>query len=182
MIILLERFKEGIEVEHSPNDSSDKRNERRQHTIKEHFEKTVTVPKDMLLDYLNEKLPNINVNEKLKNISFENANPRNNHFMNELSFAGESITEGFLDFFTIEREKALKKYLKQLQVIEKVEKGQSQFYAGVFKDGKLLRATKYQDSVEKLYEFINKKNNQIQQKKQQRQEQTRSLERRRDDY
>src|SRR5699024_3640617 len=52
--------------------------------------------------------------KKTKNIDFSKASTRNNTFMNELAFAGESISEGFLECFNIERKKAVENYKNQL--------------------------------------------------------------------
>lgn len=182
---MLERLKEGIEVQHEANTSKEKRNEKRLEAIGKHFDKNVNVSKNRLSHYLNDHLPNVNIQDKLKNISFENANPRNNHFMNELAFAGEGIVEGFLDCFNIQRDKALEKYLKQLQVIEKIEGGEKKFYVGTFKNKELMRATPYKNSINKLNELISSVTNQQkqtnEQTKQVTQNQSRSLSRRKEE-
>ncbi|MDN6160491.1 MAG: hypothetical protein L0I85_04870, partial [Staphylococcus equorum] len=81
--------------------------------------------------------------------------------------AGEAITEGFLECFQIEKDTAIEKYEKQLQMIEKKEDGKSQYYIGTFKEDKLLRATPYQENKEDLLELLEKQANNRKQKQEQ---------------
>src|SRR5699024_5461888 len=112
--------------------------------------------------------------EKTKNIDFSKANPRNNTFMNELAFAGESISEGFLECFNIERKKAVIKYYnierkkkienykKQLHVNKSKEnQNQSKKYIEAFKDDKLNRLTQIQKTKDKLVKTVEEKNKKI---------------------
>src|SRR5699024_1808109 len=100
--------------------------------------------------------------EITKNIDFSKANPRNNTIMNELAFAGESISEGFLECFNIERKKAVENYKNQLHVIEsKEDQNQSKYYIGAFKDGKLNRLTQFQKTKDKLVKTVEEKNKKI---------------------
>lgn len=166
----LERFKEGIEVTHKKNDSKKKKNENRQEAIQEHFADNYQLNKDRFKSFLKSKNSEADSNsliEKVNEISFENANPRNNFLVNELTFAGEAITEGFLECFQIEKDTAIEKYEKQLQMIEKKEDGKSQYYIGTFKEDKLLRATPYQESKEDLLELLEKNRNNQKQKQEQ---------------
>ena len=128
--------------------------------------------------------------ETIKTIDFSRANPRNNSFINELAFAGQGITEGFLECFSIERDTAVEKYEDQLQVIEKKEEGeQPVFYVGTFLRDKLVRVSDYEPSRGELDQKLNHyqkdqlANQQQQQplEKERMQQQTRTLTRRRED-
>lgn len=96
--------------------------------------------------------------DKTNLIDFSNANPRNSNLMNELAFAGEGIAEGFLECFNVERNRALEKYKNQLHVIEtKEDKGQSRYYIGGFKDGKLNRFTPFKKTKDNLIKQFKKR-------------------------
>lgn len=182
--MFLERFKEGIEVTHKQNDSTEKKNQNRQEAIQEHFEENFQLSKDIFQSFLKNKSLSADINqstEQINKISFENANPRNNFFMNELFFAGEAITEGFLECFMIEKNTAIEKYQNQLQMIEKIEDGKSQYYVGTFKENKLLRATSYQDSKEALIDLLQSREDKRANNQKQKEEQQMSLSRRKED-
>lgn len=181
---MLERFKEGIEITHKQDDSKEKKNQNRREAIQEHFEENFQLSKDVFQSFLKDKSSPAEMNhstEQINKISFENANPRNNFFMNELLFAGEAITEGFLECFMIEKNTAIEKYQSQLQMIEKIEDGKSQYYVGTFKENKLLRATPYQDSKEALINLLQSRENKRANNQKQKEEQQMSRSRRKED-
>ena len=168
--MLLERFKEGIEVTHNKDDSKKKKNKNRREAIQEYFGDNYQLNKEVFKSFLKSKSSETDSSsliEKVNEISFKNANPRNNFLVNELTFAGEGIAEGFLECFQIEKDTAIEKYEKQLQMIEKKEDGKSQYYIGTFKEDKLLRATPYQENKEDLLELLEKQANNRKQKQEQ---------------
>ncbi len=176
---MLERFKSGIEVKHNKNDSTKKKNEKRHEAIKEHFS-DVEVNKNNFVDYIQRKNLHNNdskVLEQIKDIDFSKANPRNNSFMNELAFAGQSIAEGFLDVFNIEQNKAIDKYKDQLQVIEqKADNSDSRYFIGTFNGDNLKRLTKYKDRKEELQTQLDERA-ELSNTKKQDQKQTQTLKR-----
>lgn len=162
---MLERYKEGvkerIEVKHEKGDDKNTRNKRRHEVIAEHFDQDFMLDKKTFSQYLRQhnlidkKSEGM---EKVQSIDFSKANPRNHYFMNELSFAGGAIVEGFLDCFHIERNKALENYKQQLQVIErKKEANKTEYFIGTFDNNKLLRLSPYQDSKDSLAEIVKEK-------------------------
>lgn len=154
MLFLLERYKEGIEVSHEKGETKEKRNEKRHEAIITHFNHQFVLNKNQFNSYIKEnKLDQQSQHamEKINQLDFTKANPRNKAFMNELSFAGGAIAEGFLECFSIERDEALRNYTSQLQVIEKKEEGKSsKFYIGTFIKNRLTRLTPYSDNKEAL--------------------------------
>lgn len=158
---MLERYKEGIEVKVEKDDDKYKRNKKRHEAIAEHFDHHFTLDKKTFNQYIrqNKLVDKRNEGiEKVASIDFSKANPRNNSFMNELSFAGGAIVEGFLDCFHIERDKALENYKQQLQVIErKKEATKTQYFIGTFDNNKLLRLSPYQGSEAPLAEIVKEK-------------------------
>lgn len=156
---MLERFRNNIEVKHSDNDVS-KKNKRRHKAIKEHEEEKTKVKKPTFIEHLERserpKEEVQSMKESIRDIDFSNANPRNNKFMNELAFAGESITEGFLDVFNIEVDKSVDRYKDQLQIIEErdLDKGKSSFFIGSFQDEKLKRFTPKKETKQELEPYI----------------------------
>lgn len=189
---MLERFKEGVTVSHEKGESKEKRNENRHEAIREQLSISFSLNKDTFLSYLQEH--NLDKGkdeaiETIKTIDFSRANPRNNSFINELAFAGQGITEGFLECFSIERDTALEKYEDQLQVIEKKEEGEKPvFYIGTFLKDKLVRVSDYESSRVELDQKVNQyqkdqlaKEQQQQLEKERTQQQTRTLTRRKED-
>lgn len=162
---MLERFNDEIQVEHKKEDSKEKRNEKRKEAIENNIDENLEIDKPTFQrfikrNYIGEKKDQML--EKTENIDFSKANPRNNTFMNELAFAGESISEGFLECFNIERKKAVENYKNQLHVIEsKEDQNQSKYYIGAFKDGKLNRLTQFQKTKDKLVKTVEEKNKKI---------------------
>lgn len=78
--------------------------------------------------------------------------------MNELAFAGQSITEGFLDVFNIEVNKATEKYKAQNLIIEqKDENGKTKAFIGQFKDNRLKRVSQYFKSIQDIDNRIDRK-------------------------
>ncbi|UJF16790.1 hypothetical protein LZ578_12040 (plasmid) [Jeotgalibaca sp. MA1X17-3] len=190
---MLERFKDGVTVSYEKGESKEKRNEKRHKAIREQLSTSFSLHKDPFLSYLHEHnldKGNEEAIETIKTIDFSRANPRNNSFINELAFAGQGITEGFLECFSIERDTAVEKYEDQLQVIEKKEEGeQPVFYVGTFLRDKLVRVSDYEPSRGELDQKLNHyqkdqlANQQQQQplEKERMQQQTRTLTRRRED-
>lgn len=158
---MIERYKEGIEVTVEQHDDKEKRNQKRNKAIEDYVDHHFTLDKKSFSNYIQKNKLTIKekgLTEKVKAMDFTNANPRNTHFMNELTFAGGAITEGFLDCFSIERNKALEKYKAQLQVIEWKEKGKhSEYFIGTFDKDKLLRLSPYQERKDKLAEIVEEK-------------------------
>lgn len=162
---MLERFNDEIQVEHKKEDSKEKRNEKRKEAIENKIDENLEIDKPTFQrfikrNYIGKKKDQLL--EKTENIDFSKANPRNNTFMNELAFAGESISEGFLECFNIERNKAIENYKNQLHVIEsKEDQNQPKYYIGAFKDGKLNRLTHFQKNKDKLVKTVEEKNRNI---------------------
>lgn len=156
---MLERFKGGIEVKQNKGREVEEKNKKRHEAVKAKFS-DIKINKNKFVDYVQKKdLHNGNKKtlEKVKDIDFTKANPRNNSFMNELAFAGQSIAEGFLDVFNIEQNKAIERYKDQLQVIEqRNDKGDSRYFIGTFNNNRLKRLTKYSDNKEDLQERLEK--------------------------
>ena len=167
---MLERYKDSVNVSHKEGESKEKRNENRHEAIGEHFSNHFMLNKDQFVSYIKEtKLNQGNSEdiEKINRLDFSKANPRNKIFMNELAFAGGAITEGFLECFSIERNKALENYTDQLQVIEKTEDGEKpKFYIGTFVKNKLTRVTPYSDNKEELNERLKQQQDQLAKKQQ----------------
>lgn len=188
VVFLLERYKEGIEVSHEKGETKEKRNEKRHEVIAEYFNNHFLLNKNRFISYIKENKLNKGNNdaiEKVNPLDFNKANPRNKTFMNELAFAGGAITEGFLECFSIERDKALGKYTGQLQVIEKKEEGEkSKFYIGAFVKNKLTRVTPYSDNKEELNKELKQQQERLAKKNQENnrtKEQSLSLNRREED-
>lgn len=170
---MLERYKNGVKVEYKVTDDIKTRNKIREKAIEQHFDENTRVSKKAFLKfYKGYDLQNNdnNVLNKIQGVDFAKANPRNNSFINELSFAGQSITEGFLECFKIERNRAIEKYKKQLQIIEKKDEGGGRkFFVGTFMDDKLKRLTPYKDSKVELEQRLNKEQNIIEKKRNEQQ-------------
>ena len=191
MINMLERFKEGVTVSYGKGESKAVRNEKRHKAINEHISTSFSLNKDTFVSYLKEHKLDKGKEEAIeiiKTIDFSKANPRNNSFLNELAFAGQGITEGFLECFSIERDTALEKYEDQLQVIEKKEEGEKPvFYVGTFLRDKLVRVSDYEQSRGELDQKLKQHQKdqlakeQQQLEKERTQQQTRTLTRRRED-
>lgn len=187
MFYLLERYKQGnLEVKMNSTDSLDEKNRKRDEAIREQQADKVIVPKQDFIQHVKERIDLTNkdeVIEKLQQIDFSNANPRNNSFMNELAFAGQSITEGFLDVFNIEVNKATEKYKAQNLIIEqKDENGKTKAFIGQFKDNRLKRVSQYFKSIQDIDTRIDRKvieddKRRDQELVQQKREQTQSLKR-----
>jgi len=157
---MLERFKNDIKVKQNKNEETSKKNTKRHEAIKENFS-DIEINKNKFIDFVqtnnlhNDKKDTL---EKIKDINFSEANPRNKKFMNELAFAGQSITEGFLEVFNIEQNKAIEKYKDQLQVIEqRDDKGESRYFIGTFNNDNLKRLTKYKDRKEDLQQQLDER-------------------------
>lgn len=170
MMNVLERYKEGITVSHEKGETKEKRNEKRHEAIEDYFNEHFILNKNQFLSYI-KKHPlhqgKDETIEKIDKVDFSKATPRNKPFMNELAFAGQSMTEGFLECFLIERNKALEKYTDQLQVIEKKEDGEpSKFYIGTFIKDKLTRVTPYSDNKEELNEKLKQQEERLAKKQQ----------------
>src|SRR5699024_6332924 len=133
---MLERFNDEIQVEHKKEDSKEKRNEKRKEAIENNIDENLEIDKPTFERFIKRKYRYDKKEQKLvknEKISLSKANPKNNTFMNELAFAGESISEGFLECFNIERKKAVENYKNQLHVIEsKEDQNQSKYYIGAF--------------------------------------------------
>lgn len=162
MFYLLERYKqENLEVKMNSTDSLDEKNRKRDEAIRDQQADKVIVPKQDFIQHVRERIDLTNKDEaieKLQQIDFSNANPRNNSFMNELAFAGQSITEGFLDVFNIEVNKATEKYKAQNLIIEqKDENGKTKAFIGQFKDNRLKRVSQYFKSIQDIDNRIDRK-------------------------
>lgn len=161
---MLERYKEGIEVKVDQHDDKEKRNQKRNAAIEDHFKNHFTLDKNSFSKYVQHNklaIKDKGLLEKVKTMDFKNANPQNTHFMNELTFAGGAITEGFLDCFNIERNKSLEKYKAQLQVIERKENGKNpEYFIGTFEKDTLLRLSPYQERKDQFIELVNEKEKQ----------------------
>lgn len=173
---LKEKFRKSVEIKLLEEDDIKERNEKRHKAIKQSFD-DMQIKKDVFLNYV--KNNNLHkgkdaVLNQINQIDFSNANPRDQTFMNELSFAGESIAEGFLEVFNVQQDKAIERYKKHLQVIEREDKnGDKKYFIGTFQSDKLKRLTPYKDDKEELVQQLKKQ--QEQQQKEQKQEQTLSL-------
>jgi len=181
---MLEQYrKENIEVNYKQTDSLTEKNRKRNETIREHFEKKVNVPKKRFISHLKERIDIPDKDEaieKVKKVDFSRANPRNNSFMNELAFAGESMTEGFLDMFNVEVNQAVEKYQKQNHIIEqKKENGQTRAFIGKFRENQLKRMSSYYKNMQELNNQLNQK--ELRQEKNQEKEQALSLSRKKDE-
>jgi len=169
---LLERFKNGIEVKHPKKATEEQRNDNRLQAIKEKFEQ-YTLDKERFKDYVKkENLHNErnDLLERLDNIDFSQANPRNSSFMNEISFLGESFAEGFVSVWGVERDNALGKYKDQLQVIEQRndEKTKSRFFIGTFDNDKLNKISPFQQRKDKLERILDKQREEQQEQRKKR--------------
>ncbi|PJK24534.1 hypothetical protein CV769_14985 [Enterococcus mundtii] len=161
---MLERYKEDIKVQYEKEDSKEKRNQKRNEAIEEHFNDHFILDKKLFSHYIQRHHladKDQALTEEIRRIDFTKANPRNSFFINELAFAGEAITEGFLDCFNIERSKAIEKYKAQLQVIERKESSKkTAYFIGTFDENKLLRLSPYQERMDKLAEIVKEKEQQ----------------------
>lgn len=173
---MIERFQRNIKVKLSKGDDVEKKNKKRHEAINQHYD-DLKIKKDDFLTHIKSNNLHKGKDEVLNHINqidFSNANPRNHTFMNELSFAGESIAEGFLEVFNIQQNKAIRRYKKQLQVIEREnDSGERSYFIGTFQHDKLKRLTPYRSNKEELTQQLKKQ--QEQQQKEQKQEQTLSL-------
>jgi hypothetical protein len=167
---MIERFNDEIKVEHKKEDSKEKRNRNRKEAIENNIDENLEIDKPTFQRFIKKSYignKKDEMLEKTENIDFSKANPRNNSFMNELAFAGESITEGFLECFNIERNKAIENYKNKLHVIENKEgNDQSKYYIGAFKNEKLNRLTPFQKTKDKLIRTVEEKNKKILQQEQ----------------
>lgn len=174
---LKEKFRKSVEIKLLEKDDIKERNEKRHKAIKQSFD-DMQIKKDVFLNYV--KNNNLHkgkdaVLNQINQIDFSNANPRDQTFMNELSFAGESIAEGFLEVFNVQQDKAIERYKKQLQVIEREdENGDKKYFIGTFQSDKLKRLTPYKDDKEELAQQLKKQQDQH---REQKQEQTIALQR-----
>ena len=159
---MLERYKQdNVEVSFHQSDHLDEKNRKRDESIRDKQAEKVVVPKQKFIDHIK---TNLNIEKKdeiiqqIQQIDFSNANPRNNSFMNELAFAGQSITEGFLDVFNIEVNNATEKYKSQNLIIEqKNEKGETKAFIGQFKNNRLKRQSEYFKNIQDIDNRIDKK-------------------------
>jgi len=162
---MLERFNDEIKVEHKKEDSKEKRNSNRKEAIENSVDENLEIDKPTFQrfikkNYIGDKKDEML--EKTESIDFSRANPKNNFFINEIAFMGESMYEGFLECFNIERNKAVENYLNRLHVIENKEgNDQPRYYIGAFKDGKLNRLTPFQRTKDKLIRTVEEKNKKI---------------------
>lgn len=167
-----ERFQKGVEVKLSKGDNVKDKNRKRNEAIKQSFA-DLQVKKEIFINHVRNNNLHKGKDEVLNQINqidFSNATPRNSTFMNELTFAGESIAEGFLEVFNIQQEKAIERYKKQLQVIEREdENGEKNYFIGTFQSDKLKRLTPYRSNKEELAQQLKK---QQEQHREQKQEQT----------
>ncbi|MCI3027541.1 hypothetical protein LMF32_00120 [Desemzia sp. C1] len=174
---MIERFQRNIKVKLSKGDDVEKKNKKRHEAINQHYD-DLKIKKDDFLTHIKSNNLHKGKDEVLNHINqidFSNANPRNHTFMNELSFAGESIAEGFLEVFNIQQNKAIRRYKKQLQVIEREdENGEKKYFIGTFQSDKLKRLTPYKDDKEELAQQLKKQQDQH---REQKQEQTIALQR-----
>lgn len=159
---MLERFKQdNIEVKINQNDSLSEKNRKRHEAIREQQAEKTIVPKQSFVEHIKNNIDIPNKDEtiqKVKEIDFSNANPRNNTFMNELAFAGESITEGFFDVFNIEVNKATDKYKEQNLIIEqRKDNGETKAFIGKFQDNKLKRKSQYFNTMQEIDNRIDRK-------------------------
>lgn len=177
---MLEKYEDkAITVKLNDDDNFDEKNKKRINAIKDQFVKTYSLPKEKAKEFVNdEKL------QAIKDIDFSKANPRNNGFMNEISFIGQGVAEGFLEVFNIEVDKAVDKYMKKNHIIEQQKKdGTKKAFIGTFNNNKLKRLSDYFEDSQSLNKEMKRqtdKKQQIegQQKKQsKKQEQTLSLQR-----
>lgn len=115
---MLEKYEDkAITVKLNDDDNFDEKNKKRINAIKDQFVKTYSLPKEKAKEFVNdEKL------QAIKDIDFSKANPRNNGFMNEISFIGQGVAEGFLEVFNIEVDKAVDKYMKKIILLNNKKK------------------------------------------------------------
>ncbi|GEQ33602.1 hypothetical protein B795N_14840 [Marinilactibacillus psychrotolerans] len=150
---MLERFKEGVEVNHKNTATEEDKNKNRQEAIEDSVSNDISISKDRFLDHIRKKGSEkyTDIAQKVEQIDFSNAHPRNNTFMNELAFAGASMTEGFLEVFNIEKDTAVQKYQDQIQIIETKKDNQpSQYSVGTFQKGKLKKLSPDFDNRKEL--------------------------------
>jgi len=169
---LLEKLKNEIEVNHQKKATEEQRNDNRLQAINEKF-KQYTLAKEQFKEHVKkENLHNerSDLLERLDNIDFSQANPRNNSFMNEMMFLGESFAEGFVSVWGIERDNALGKYKDQLQVIEQRndEKTKSRFFIGTFDNDKLNKISPFQQRKDKLERILDKQREEQQEQRKKR--------------
>lgn len=162
---MLERFNNEIQVEHKKEDSKEKRNKKRKEAIENNIDENLEIDKPTFQRFIKRNYIGVKKDqmlEKTENIDFSKANPKNNFLINEIAFMGESMYEGFLECFNIERNKAVENYLNRLHVIENKEgNDQPRYYIGAFKDGKLNRLTHFQKTKDKLIKTVEEKNRKI---------------------
>lgn len=150
---VLERFKEGIKVNHKNATTEEEKNKNRQEAIEDSVSNNISISKDRFLDHMLKKGSEkyTDLSQKVEQIDFSNAHPRNNTFMNELAFAGASMTEGFLEVFNIEKNTAVQKYQDQIQIIETKKDNQpTQYTVGTFQEGKLKKLSPSFDNRKEL--------------------------------
>lgn len=155
---MLERFKEGIEVNQNNANTEDDKNINRQKAIGDFFSNNISISRDRFLDHMSKKGTEkvSEMADKIEKIDFSKAHPRNNTFMNELAFAGASMAEGFLEVFNIEKNTAIQKYQDQVQVIETQKDNElPQYYVGTFQKGKLRVLSPSTENKEKLENKLN---------------------------
>lgn len=176
---MLERdFNQNIKVEYKPDEKKEDKDKKRSSAIREHFTENTVVSKPKFLQKVKDiDLPNKEaVIEKINQIDFSNANPRNNTFMNELAFAGQSVMEGFLETFHFEVDYAVDRYNEQYHIIEqKNVNNESRFFLGKYEKGKLKRYGNYEKQPEPISKLMEKAKEQSIQQKLDKQKQTQKI-------
>lgn len=183
---MLERFNENINVKHEKGATKEEKNKNRDKEISSYVNDNYSLDKITFNDWINKNYTGIKqdeAKEKVSKIDFTNANPANKTFVNEMKFAGESIFEGFIEVFNVERNKAVDQYKKRLHYIETQESADepSRSYIGKFRDNKLLKITPYKENKDELSKYIQEKKNIENQNKKQDQKQQIGLTRQREE-
>lgn len=101
--------------------------------------------------------------EGASKVRVEDYSTKPNQILNELSFIGSSLAEGFLDFYGIQLNSVVEKYEKRLHIIELDSSNQNEngFYIGKFTEGKLAivspRLESEEQAEQKLSAFLTRK-------------------------
>lgn len=183
---MLERFNENINVKHEKGATKEERNKKRDKEISSYVSNNFSLEKNTFNDWIDKNYTGIKqdeVKEKVSKIDFNNAKPTNKTFVNEMKLAGESMFEGFLEVFNIERNKAVDQYKNRLHYIETQENEDEprKSFVGKFRDNKLVKVTPYKDNKEELSQYIQEKKNIENQNKKQDQKQQIGLTRQREE-
>lgn len=171
---MLEEFREkNIKVAYPDKASDDEKNQARKESIQDHFQKNLVISKEKVAQSLKDDRITA-----IQNIDFSKANPNNTHFMNELSFAGKGIAQGFMEVFQVEVNSAVDQYMERKHIIEqRKDNGEKRAFIGEFKNSKLYKRTPYFDNKETIEKSMKQKMEMMKREKEQSKQQKQEISR-----